>query len=280
MSFDIMRTASERILIAAHRGAFGGNIPCNTLASYEIALKQGADVIEVDVEMSADGQLFMFHPGKELQHLNFDGRICNMTAKEVSELRYVNFDRDLTQFGINTFDEVLETFKGHCYINVDKFWGHPKEIYEAIKRHNMTEQILVKSRPSEEVFTVLKELAPELPFLAVVNETHPLHEQLMKAGINYIGAEVLFESDASEVASPDFIERMHRDGKLLWVNSIIYDYREQLTAGHSDDTALCQDMELGWGWLARRGFDFIQTDWTGMLIEYLEKNNLRYKKCV
>ena len=173
---------------------------------------------------------------------------------------------------------MLESFKGRCYINVDKFWGHPKEIYETIKRHNMTEQIIVKSRPSESVFTVLKELAPELPFLAVVNETHPLHEQLMKSGINYIGAEVLFESDDSEVASHEFIERMHREGKLLWVNSIIYDYKKQLTAGHSDDTALCQDMDKGWGWLAKRGFDFIQTDWTGMLIEYLEKNNLRYRK--
>lgn len=278
MKFDIIESASEKILIAAHRGAFGGNIPCNTLASYEIALKQGADVIEVDVEMSADGKLFMFHPGKELQHLNYNGRICNLTAKEILELRYANFDRDATQFGINTLDEVLENFKGRCYINVDKFWGHPKEIYEAIKKHNMADQIIVKSRPSEAVFTVLKELAPELPYLAVVNDTHPLHEQLMKSGINYIGVEVLFDSDDAEVASCEFIERIHQDKKLLWVNSIIYDYRTQLTAGHSDDTALCQDMDLGWGWLAKRGFDFIQTDWTGMLIDYLEKNNLRYRK--
>lgn len=277
MKFDIMKSASERVLIAAHRGTFGGNIPCNTLAGYEIALKQGADMIEVDVEMSADGELFIFHPGKEQQHLNFDGRICEMTAKEVSKLRYVNFDRDYTQFGINTLDEVLEAFKGRCYINVDKFWGHPKEIYEAIRRHHMQDQIIVKSSLSREVLAVLKELAPELSFLAIVRETHPMHEMLMKSGINYIGAEVLFESDDSEVASPEFIGRMHRDGKLVWVNAIVYDYREQLAAGHSDDTALCQDMELGWGWLARRGFDFIQTDWTGMLIEYLEKNNLRYR---
>ena len=47
---------------------------------------------------------------------------------------------------------------------------------------------------------------------------------------------------------------------------------------NSDDTALCTDMDLGWGWLAKRGYDFIQTDRTGMLAEYLEKNNLRCKK--
>lgn len=278
MKFDIMASAAEKILIAAHRGTSGGNIPCNTLAGYEIALKQGADVIEVDVEMSADGKLFIFHPGMEPFHLNHQGSIAEMTAEEISRLRYVNYDRTATQFGLNTFDEILEAFKGRCYINVDKFWGHPKEIYEAIKRHNMTEQIIVKSRPSEKVFSVLKELAPELPFLAVVDEIHPLHEQLMNSGINYLGAEVLFVSDDSPVASPEFIEMMHRDGKLIWVNSIIYDYKKQLTAGHSDDTALCVDMDLGWGWLAKRGFDFIQTDWTAMLVGYLEEKNLRYRK--
>ena len=52
MKFDIMASAAEKILIAAHRGTSGGNIPCNTLASYEIALKQGADVLQVVVEMT------------------------------------------------------------------------------------------------------------------------------------------------------------------------------------------------------------------------------------
>ena len=31
--------------LAAHRGICGGNIPCNTLAAYKIAVDQGADVV-------------------------------------------------------------------------------------------------------------------------------------------------------------------------------------------------------------------------------------------
>ena len=278
MNFNIQETAKEKIIIVAHRGTAGGNIPCNTLASYETALKQGADMIEIDVEMSKDGKLFIFHPGMEPHHLNSREYICNMTAEEVAKLRYVNYDRAATQFCVNTLDELLETFKGRCYINVDKFWGHPREIYDAIKRHDMVDQIVVKSAPSEEVFTVLQEVAPELPYMPIVRDTHPLHEKLMASRINYIGAEVLFASEEVEVASPAFIEKMHRDGKLIWVNSIIYDYTQQLTAGHSDDTALCENMDLGWGWLAERGFDIIQTDWTGMLKAYLKEKNLLYRK--
>ena len=62
MVFNLREKAKENIIIAAHRGSCAGNIPCNTLAAYEIALKQGADMLEVDVSCSIDGKLFLFHP--------------------------------------------------------------------------------------------------------------------------------------------------------------------------------------------------------------------------
>ena len=95
----------------------------------------------------------------------------------------------------------------------------------------------------------------------------------MKRNINYIGAEVLFKKDNSPLAGEEFIDMMHRDGKLVWVNSIIYDFKEQLAGGHSDDTAMTVSEEYGWGWLADKGYDFIQTDWAMMLINYLNLVN-------
>ena len=80
-----------------------------------------------------------------------------------------------------------------------------------------------------------------------------------------------------EVASKSFIDAMHRDGKLIWANAIIYNYKDQLTAGHSDDVSVCLDPNIGWGWLVNHGFDLIQTDWTLMLLNYLKDNKLLYK---
>lgn len=274
MQNSLMDAAKERRLIVAHRGVSGGNIPCNTLAAYEIALRQGTDMIEIDVEMSADGKLMIFHPGMEPIHLWCAERLTRMTAEEISHLRYVNFDRNPTQFGIATLDEVLEQFGNRCLINVDKFWGHPKEIYEAIRRHGMIDRVVVKSALNEKVLSVLEEVAPDLPFMPIVRDTHPEHENLMRRKINYIGAEVLFREESAEVASPAFLDRMHNDGKLVWVNAIIYNYREQLSAGHSDDRSLTGDPADGWGWLAKHGFDLIQTDWPLMMREYLESENL------
>ncbi|MBQ3017227.1 MAG: glycerophosphodiester phosphodiesterase family protein [Clostridia bacterium] len=277
MQFDLYEKAKEKIIVVAHRGMFTGNIPCNTLPAYRIALAEGADMIEIDVDMSAEGKLYIFHPGMEKPFLGAPKRIPEMTNAEVEAQRYKNYDQTPTDYGLATFDEVMEEFKGKCFINVDKFWGHPEEIYHSIKRHGMEDQVLVKSAINEKVITVLKELAPDIAFMPIVSDTHPAHRELLASGINYIGAEALFYSDDAEVCSESFIDMMHRDGKLVWANSIIYNYKAQIAAGHSDDVSVIGNPELGWGWLAKRGFDFIQTDWVGVMTKYLDKSGLLYR---
>ena len=277
MNFDLREKAKENIIVVAHRGASGGNIPCNTMAAYEIALMQGADMLEIDVDCTRDGELIIFHPGMEKPHLGTRLSLEKLSYNSVKKMRYRNVDETPTQFGVSKLDDFLEQFKGRCFINVDKFWGNPEKIYNAIKRHGMTEQMLVKSSMSPKVIRVLEELAPELPFMPIVRERHPSHESLLKRDVNYVGVEVLFQKDDSELASDEFISRMHRDNTLVWVNSIIYDYKEQLAGEHSDDTALTVSRDFGWGWLADRGFDFIQTDWPMMLIDYL-KNSGKYHR--
>lgn len=277
MNFNLRETAAEHKIIVAHRGVSGGNIPCNTLTAYEIALMQGADMIETDVNITSDGKLVILHPKMEQQHLGFSGCINDMTWDEVSRLRYINYDGAPTQHDLCTFDDLLEQFKGRCYINIDKYWSNPVEIYKTVKRHNMLDQIVVKSKLNGDVLEVLEQVSPELAFMPIVSEEHPLHEELKRRSINYVGVEVLFRHEDSELASERFIERMHRDNILVWVNSIVYDYNAVLAGGHSDDSALTVSPEHGWGWLADRGFDIIQTDWPIMLIEHLKKTGKYHK---
>ena len=274
---NLIEKSKENIIVVAHRGAAGGNIPCNTMAAYEIALKQGADMIEADVSCSRDGKLFLFHPGMEIAHLNKIRSLKTRNFDSISKIKYVNYDRTPTQFGIESFDDFLEQFKGRCFINIDKYWSNPEKIYQAVKRHGMLDQILVKSKLSKNVVSVLEDLSPELAFIPIVSENHPSHKELMNKNINYLGAEVIFEKDDSILASDEFIDMMHKDGKLVWANAIIYNHKDQLSGGHSDDSALTVSEDYGWGWLADKGFDFIQTDWTMMLIDYLKKNGKYYK---
>ena len=249
---DLREKSKENIIITAHRGTAGGNIPCNTLAACEIALKQGADMLEVDISSSLDGKLFLFHPLKEMAHLNKPLLLGTLPYSMIKKLRYANFDNTPTQFGIADFDDFLEQFKGRCYINIDKFWSNPEKIYEAIKRHNMLDQVLVKSKLSKSVVDFMSNKAPELPFMPIVRGEHKDHEKLLKSSINYVGVEVLFKKDSETVASEEFIEKMHRDNILVWVNSIIYNEADVISAHHTDDISLAGYPEKGWGWLADR----------------------------
>ena len=111
MKQSLTEKANENIIVVAHRGASGGNIPCNTIAAYEIALKQGADMIEVDVSCSRDGKLFLFHPGMEKEHLNRCKNLKLMKYENIRKLNYVNYDRTPTQFQIAGFDDFLKSLK-------------------------------------------------------------------------------------------------------------------------------------------------------------------------
>jgi glycerophosphoryl diester phosphodiesterase len=277
MAMNLYESARDHVIITAHRGAAAGNIPCNTIGAYNAALAQGADMIEIDASLSADGTLYSFHPWMEGQHLGTELRIPNLHDDEIKELRYVNYDRARTEWGVCTFDEIFERYKNRCYINVDKFWDHPEKISDLIRKHNMEDQIVVKTPPEKKFLDIIEAYAPEIAYLSVISKDDGAHEMLKSRNINYIGMEVLFSEENSPLCSDEYIEKLHADGKLVWVNSIIYDYHAQLSARHSDDTAMAYDLEDGWGWLANKNFDIIQTDWPLALKVFLESTGRRFR---
>ena len=69
--FDLqaLRGGPERPLVYGHRGA-RARAPENTLAAFDLAVREGADGIELDVRMTADGELVILHDG----HLALGGQ--------------------------------------------------------------------------------------------------------------------------------------------------------------------------------------------------------------
>lgn len=77
-------------LVAAHRGSAGGNIPCNSESAFKAALNQGADIIELDVSVSLDRKLFVFHPGKEFAYLKNPMFLGLVPSSQISKKRLLN----------------------------------------------------------------------------------------------------------------------------------------------------------------------------------------------
>lgn len=259
------------VLVVAHRGVAGGNIPCNSLPAFEAALRQGADILETDLALSGDGQLLIFHPKKEKAHLNKDIHLNEMTMEQIRELRFVNIDNDPTAYGILTLDEFLERFKNRCLINLDHGWDDDMGLMiDAVRRHAMEEQVLIKAPAKLKYAQIMEELAPDMMFMPIYKEEDTMTELLEQMNVNFVGAELVFAREDSVFASEAYI-RSHQDkGRLLWANPILYYYKSQLTGGHNDDIAVTSDPEFGWGWLVDKGFDILQTDWPMPLRHFLD----------
>ena len=248
--------------IAAHRGASGGNIPCNSLPAFQAALFSQADVIELDVSESLDGTLYVFHPGMEPVFLNSSKLISEMHDHEVQSQFLHNGDATPTQWGVPLLDDVLQMLKDKCIINVDKFWMNIPAIAQAIRQHHMQDQVIIKTPLAEEYLKQVEEFAPDMPFMPVISTSDEIHEYLLKKPkIRYIGMEIVFSDEDSPLASTALVEKVHRDDCILWLNTLIYNHHAQMAAYHSDDTAMAGDLHNGWGWAIEKGYDILQTDW-------------------
>lgn len=274
----LQRVNDKKVLIVAHRGVCGGNIPCNSLPAFKAAILAGADMIELDVDRSADGELFIQHPGMEYVHLRMQDSIKNYSSTEVEKMRLSNWDLSETQYPILRLEEALEFLRGKCLVNIDKFWENPKEISNLIHKMGMENQVLIKTDYKPEYIDAVEKYAADIPYMSIARDGLNVHYDLMNRNIRYVGMEALFTSEESPMASKEFVDQLHKDGKIVWCNALVYDYKVVLAAGHDDDISISENPEMGWGWIADHGFDLIQTDFVYQCIDFLERTGRRTNK--
>ena len=267
---------NDNVQIVAHRGAAGSNIPCNTIPAFDIALKGGASILEMDLFKSTDGKIFIFHTGKEPYQLNKNIDLTKLDSEEIKKLRLINVDFSPTQWGINSFDDILEHFKGRCILNLDRIGDCIPDVIKVVERHNMKDQVLLKHAPIPSVLKIIEDVAPDYMFMPIYMEEDNTSEIIEKMNINYIGAELVFKTEESPVIQPEYIESMKKRGKTLWGNAVLYNYKIPLSAGHTDDVSMIDDPDKGWGWLVDHGFDIIQTDWTYQCCKYLKDRGINH----
>lgn len=263
--------SNSRPLVAAHRGTYGGNIPCNSLAAYKAALGQGADIIELDVAASRDKKLFCFHPGMEPAHLRLPMPLSLLSSKQIEKLCYCNYDLAKTDEHILSLDDAFDFLKGKCLINIDKFWLNSRLIIDCIRRHKVGSQVIIKTPADERCLRDIEVFAPDLAYMPMVRENDDISRRLLKRKINFVGIEAIFKAEYAPVISDENIEFLHKNGLAVWGNAIVYNKKDVIAAGHSDDAAITGNSDYGWGWFVEKGFDIIQTDWVLPLRQYLEK---------
>ena len=97
----------------AHRGLHGNGVPENSLAAFQKAIENGHG-IELDLQLSADGEVMVFHDYTLKRMTGEDGLLSDRTAEELRSLKLAGTDEH-----IPTLREVLELVDGRVPLLVE-----------------------------------------------------------------------------------------------------------------------------------------------------------------
>jgi glycerophosphoryl diester phosphodiesterase len=109
----------DRPLIFAHRGS-NHNAPENTLAAFRSAHQQGADGIELDVKLTADGQVVVLHDQTVDRTSDGYGPLRRYRLAELKKLDAGSwFDHAFAGERIPTLTEVFEAFGNSILYDIE-----------------------------------------------------------------------------------------------------------------------------------------------------------------
>ncbi|MDR5897616.1 glycerophosphodiester phosphodiesterase [Halomonas vilamensis] len=172
----------QRFQVIAHRGA-SGHAPESSMAALELAHEMGADYLELDVQITADGELVAFHDDEISRTSSGEGKINDHTLEALKALdagtwfNEAHPDQAETAFEgaeILTLDEVFQRF-GHearYYLETKSPSINPgleEALVETLEAHDMIEsgRVLVQSFEQDSLLK-MRELNENVPLIQLV----------------------------------------------------------------------------------------------------------------
>ena len=224
----------SNIRIWAHRGCSMA-YPENTLPAFEAAAKlPNVAGVELDVQLSKDGEIVVFHDESVSRVTDGDGRIADLTLQELRELR---FKHDRSQTFIPTLRETLELLKPYCIqrgllINIELKTGviHYQNIEKMtvslVKEFDMQDYIVYSSFWSESL-KLIKQCNPdaETGMLAgylsdCINGAREVNADALHPWIGAIDCAVPDEMRQFPVRAYNGEEPFYQDGRVLRIKSL------------------------------------------------------------
>jgi glycerophosphoryl diester phosphodiesterase len=273
---DLFGSSHEGIVVVAHRGCHNpapkhgfGYAPENSLLALERCAAMGADMMETDVQMTADGYLVMIHDDSVERTTDGHGVISAMTLAEVRKLRLRQnlggYAEPLTDEHVPTLDEMLKAAKGRITLNLDVKAPIYAEVVDAVVRAGDTDLVTVKTRAGI-ASPALAAIAPfnQVPFVPVLNATGShiaavAERQATNAKPVAFELPHILSADVPKIVA---VGRQH--GIKLFSNTL----GDGFCIGIGGDNDALKNPDAIWGWLYRNGISIFQTDRPEALLEF------------
>ena len=179
MGFRIAPDPQRQTLYALRHRGHRSVAPENTLSAFQGALAAGADGIELDVRLTRDGQLVVFHDRRLDRTSNGHGLVDHYTLAHIRSLDVGSwFSHQFKGEAAPTLDQVFEALPHDYLINVEmkviirrmKMIAH--RVAETIRRHQRWESTLVASFNPIALFH-LRRIEPQIARGYIFSRDHP-----------------------------------------------------------------------------------------------------------
>ena len=203
------RPFRRRPLVIAHRGA-SGELPENTLPAFERAVEQQADMIEVDLHTTRDGEVVIRHDA-ELESLGGAGEIGGATGAEVRGLDAGAGAR------VPLLDEMLDGFAHRIPFNLElkiggggRYPGMEEVAVAAVRSRGVLDQTLFSSF-YEDVLEALRAVGPKVRIAVLVAEAWPagMFERALR-----LRAEAV--NPFHRLVDAELVRRAHGEGMMVY----------------------------------------------------------------
>jgi glycerophosphoryl diester phosphodiesterase len=170
-------TPASRTLIFAHRG-FGDHAPDNSLYAVERALEAGMDGVDVDGQLTSDGELVIFHDLSVDRLTSDTGKVQFKTLKEMLALDLgPKYNPPMRGAPVRTFEDFVRTVKGRGILMVElkvpglKSTGMEERAVQIIQRQAAHPDVVLSSF-NPVVLYRLKQLDPQVRTALIFMDTN------------------------------------------------------------------------------------------------------------
>ncbi|MDF3217851.1 glycerophosphodiester phosphodiesterase family protein [Mesorhizobium sp. M7A.F.Ca.CA.001.09.2.1] len=291
----------DHVMVAAHRAGSmqaGKTLYAeNSIAAVEGSIAMGAEIVEVDIRRSKDGELVVMHDSWLDRTTTCKGEVVKYTLAELKTCRLVvEGTGAATGETVSTLREMLMATRDRILINLDNKLdvGALPGMIAVARDLGMAEQVIVKENlwNSQRISTVkaaMETIGGGFQFMPIIADdavhdagfAGTVDRAFSPRAIELInwraGAETL-----TETGGPLFSTRMRaaavRGNWHIWADTYAIANKPGgfLAGGRGDELAVQASLPReSWGFWADRGATIIQTDEPKAAIDWLAANGFR-----
>ena len=228
----------DDVLIIAHRGS-AATAPENTMAAIHDALDADSDMVEIDVQETADGQVVVFHDSDFMKTARQSLKIWDAKRPDLDRIDIGSwFDPKFSSERTPTLTDVLLASKGRSRVDIElKYYGHDRnlerKVIESVEAADMADEVVVMSLKYDKV-SKIKAMRPDW--------TYGLLTTVSLGDISRFDVDFLGVSASS--ASRSFIRRAHSCGLKVYVWTVNDPFQMSAMMSRGADGIITDDPAL------------------------------------